>query len=191
MQFSKYVSDLARTHGIEPKDVLFALLLTSGASAPESFAVIYRPPVSTSAAIQTKASNFIGKTPGLKKLIKELEQRHAATTDNTDTPTRKRGRPRKDTGDNNTEDRPSLDYTDKDAVLQELARIAERCDKESDRLAALREISALQRMKQEAAIEDEKRDSFYIPLTYDRCDELLAYLQRYYSEKDQDKEQSI
>lgn len=181
MQFSKHVSELARLHGVDPKDVLFAILQTSGASVAESFAVIYRPTVSTSAALQTKASNYIGRNPGLKKLIKHLEQQH--NTDNNDnTPTRKRGRPRKDSNDPNN-DTPELDYTDKDAVLKELARIAGRCEKESDRLAALREIGALQRMKSEAAVEDEKRVVFYVPLSFDRCNELLEYLAKYYADK--------
>ena len=183
MQFSKNVSELARLHGVDPKDVLFAILQTSGASVAESFAVIYRPTVSTSAALQTKASNYIGRNPGLKKLIKHLEQQHSTTdNDNTDQPAKRRGRPRKDSNDPNN-DTPELDYTDKDAVLKELARIAGRCEKESDRLAALREIGALQRMKSEAAVEDEKRVVFYVPLSYDRCDELLEYLAKYYADK--------
>lgn len=181
MQFSKNVTQLARLHGIEPKDVLFAMLATSGASIAEAFAVIYRPTVSTSAALATKASNYIGQRPGLKKLIKHLEQQHDTDTDTDNpTPTRRRGRPRKDNSQNESQagDTPTLDYTNKDAVLQELARIAERCEKESDRLAAIREISNLQRMKQEAAVEDEKRVTFYIPLSvaksYDLFISLLA-----------------
>lgn len=181
MQFSKNVTQLARLHGIEPKDVLFAMLSTSGASIAEAFAVIYRPTVSTSAALATKASNYIGQRPGLKKLIKHLEQQHNTDTDTDNpTPTRRRGRPRKDNPNNESQakDTPTLDYTNKDAVLQELARIAERCEKESDRLAAIREISNLQRMKQEAAVEDEKRVIFYIPLSvaksYEHFISLLA-----------------
>ena len=181
MQFSKNVTQLARLHGIDPKDVLFAMLSTSGASTAEAFAVIYRPTVSTSAALATRASNYIGQRPGLKKLIKHLEQQHNTDTDTDNpTPTRRRGRPRKDNPNNESqaEDTPTLDYTNKDAVLQELARIAERCEKESDRLAAIREISNLQRMKQEAAVEDEKRVTFYIPLSvaksYDLFISLLA-----------------
>lgn len=188
MQFSKRVSELARLHGIEPKDVLFAMLMTSGASVAESFAVIYRPTVSTSSALTTKASNYIGRTPGLKRLIRHLDAQREISKNGSDqatTPVKRRGRPRKDDPDGEQqEDRPTLDYTDKDALLQEYARIAERCEKESDRLSALNAIATLQRMKQEAAVEDEKRDNFYIPLTYDRCDELLDYLSRYYAEKD-------
>lgn len=195
MQFSKRVNELSRLYAVEPKDVLFAMLSTAGASAAESFAVIYRPTVSTSAALATKASNYIAQRPGLRRLIKQLDMERATaqcngiSSSNSPTTTadqpRKRGRPRKD-GDNMAagahDDKPSLDYTDKDAVLQELARIAERCEKESDRLAAIREISSLQRMKQEAAIEDEKRVQFYIPLSYERAEELTEYLERYYQE---------
>lgn len=195
MQFSKNVTQLARLFGVDPKDVLFAMLATSGASTAESFAVIYRPTVSTSAALATKASNYIGQRPGLKRLIKELDAQKAtaANTDNEPSPAaRRRGRPRKDDTDGNTnnkgEDRPQLDYTDKDAVLQELARIAERCEKESDRLAAIREISSLQRMKEEAAVEDEKRVQFYIPLSYERAEELRQYLERYYADKAQNQD---
>lgn len=184
MQFSKRVSELARLHGIDPKDVLFAMLTTAGASTAEAFAVIYRPTVSTSAALSTKASNYIGQRPGLKRLIKQLDEERATQTDNDAAPAKRRGRPRKD---NSTpeEDTPTLDYTNKDAVLQELARIAERCEKESDKLAAIREISALQRMKQEAAVEDEKRVQFYIPLSYERAEELRQYLARYFAERDE------
>lgn len=182
MQFSKRVSELSRLYAIDPKDVLFAMLATSGASAAESFAIIYRPACSTQNALQSRASNYIGQRPGLRKLIDELNAQQA---DSPDQPTKRRGRPRKDaTTDTATDnDTPRLDYTDKDAVLQELARIAERSEKESDKLAAIREISALQRMKQEAAVEDEKRVTFYVPLSYSRCDELLEYMQRHYNEK--------
>lgn len=183
MQFSKRVSELARLHGIEQKDVLFAMLATAGASTAEAFAVIYRPTVSTSAALSTKASNYIGQRPGLKRLIKQLDEERATPTDTDTQPAKRRGRPRKDSS-TPEEDTPTLDYTNKDAVLQELARIAERCEKESDKLAAIREISALQRMKQEAAVEDEKRVQFYIPLSYERAEELRQYLARYYAEKD-------
>ena len=182
MQFSKKVSELARLHGIDAKDVLFAMLATAGASTAEAFAVIYRPTVSTSAALSTKASNYIGQRPGLKRLINQLDAERATPTDN-EQPAKRRGRPRKE-GSGQQEDRPLLDYTDKDALLQEYARIAERCEKESDRLSALNAIANLQRMKQEAAVEDEKWVRFYIPLSYERAEELRQYLARYYAEKD-------
>lgn len=188
MQFSKNVTQLARLNGIDPKDVLFAMLSTSGASTAEAFAVIYRPTVSTSAALATKASNYIGQRPGLKRLIKELDTQHATNSDNeTAQPTKRRGRPRKDNSNNvsQSEDVPTLDYTNKDALLQEYARIAERCEKESDRLSALNSIANLQRMKQEAAVENEKRVHFYIPLSYERAEELRQYLERYYADKAQ------
>lgn len=179
MQFSKKVSELSRLYGIDPKDVLFAMLATSGASTAESFAIIYRPACSTQNALQSRASNFIGQRPGLRKLIDELNAQQA---DDPDQPAvKRRGRPRKDAAANSTaaDDFPRLDYTDKDAVLQELARIAERSEKESDKLAAIREISALQRMKQEAKIEEDKKVVFYVPLSYARCDELLQALAEY------------
>lgn len=184
MQFSKRVSELSRLYAIEPKDVLFAMLATSGASTAEAFAVIYRPAVSTSAALATKASNYIGLKPGLRKLIDEL---NARISDDMNQPTTKRrGRPRKATGaESLTDDRQPLDYTDKDAVLKEYADIVVTAEKVGDKLSALNGIATLQRMKQEAKIEEEKRTHFYIPLSYDRCDELLAHLQRYYADKEE------
>lgn len=184
MQFSKRVSELARHYGIDQKDVLFAMLTTAGASVAESFAVIYHPATSTTAGLSTKASNYIGQRPGLKRLINDLDAERATTTDTDTQPAKRRGRPRKDNTTTPAEDRPLLDYTDKDALLQEYARIAERCEKESDRLSALNAIANLQRMKQEAAVEDEKRVVFYIPLTYDKAEELRQYLDRYFAEKD-------
>lgn len=183
MQFSKNVTQLARLNGIDPKDVLFAMLATSGASTAEAFAVIYRPTVSTSAALSTKASNHIGQRPGLKRLINQLDAERTTTTAADTQPAKRRGRPRKDSGDTNIDNRPALDYTDKDALLQEYARIAERCEKESDRLSALNAIATLQRMKQEAAVEDEKRVQFYIPLSYERAEELTNYLAEYHKDK--------
>ena len=191
MQFSKRVSELSRLYGIDPKDVLFAMLATCpGVSTVEAFTVIYRPTSTTNNAISTRASQYIGQRPGLRKLIDELNARNEPTVvvffgDHPEQPTPRRGRPRKEAAaDIDTTDTPRLDYTDKDAVLQELARIAERSEKESDKLAAIREISALQRMKQEAAVEDEKRVTFWIPLNYERAEELRQYLARYYAEKD-------
>lgn len=183
MQFSKRVSELARLHGIEQKDVLFAMLATAGASTSESFAVIFRPSVSTSAALATKASNYIGQRPGLKRLINQLDAERTTTTD-TEQPAKRRGRPRKDNTGQTTEDRPLLDYTDKDAVLKEYADIVVTAEKVGDKLSALNGIATLQRMKQEAAVEDEKRVQFYIPLTYEKAEELRQYLARYYAEKD-------
>lgn len=180
MQFSKKVSQLSRLYNINPKEVLFALLTSAGASASEAYAVIFRPASTTTSSLSTKASQLIGQKPGLRKLMDDLNQ----DPDNPDQQQPRRGRPRtKGSPDTGPEDVPIIDYTDKDALLKELARIAERAEKESDRLAALREIGALQRMKQEAAVEDEKRVTFYIPLSFDRCNELLEYLQQYYREK--------
>lgn len=170
MQFSKRVSELARLHGVDQKDVLFAMLATAGASVSEAFAVIYHPAASTSAALSTRASNYIGQRPGLRRLIDYLDEGR-----------QKKGRPRKNADEELKEDVSKLDYNNKDAVLQELARIAERSDKESDKLAALREISNLQRMKLETSIESEKRVVFYIPLTFDKCRELLDKLDWYYA----------
>lgn len=180
MQFSKRVSELSTLYGIDPKDVLFAMLTTAGASAAESFAVIFRPATTTTNALSTKASQYIGQRAGLRKLIDDL---NAEQSDDPTQPVKRRGRPRTK-GTEQQEDRPTIDYTDKDALLKELARIAERSQKDGDKLAALREIGSLQRMKQEAAVEDEKRVTFYIPLTYDQAEELRLYLARYYAEKD-------
>lgn len=177
MQFSKKVSQLSREYNIDPKDVLLALLISAGASTAEAFAVIYKPAATTNNSLSAKASSHIGQRPGLQKLMDELSR----DPDNPEETTPRRGRPRKQP--DQEEGKPTLDYTDKDAVLQELARIAERSEKESDKLAAIREISALQRMKQEAAVEDEKRVTFYIPLSYDRCEELRVYLEQYFKTK--------
>ncbi len=177
MQFSKKVSELSRLYNVDPKDVLLALLHSAGASLAEAYAVIHRPAATTNAALSSRASQHIGQRPALRRLIDELNCDPADPAPQA----ARRGRPRKTTQAD--EDAPRLDYTDKDAVLQELARIAERSEKESDKLAAIREISALQRMKQEAAVEDERRVTFYIPLSYDRCEELRAFLERFYSER--------
>ncbi|MBD5302402.1 MAG: hypothetical protein HDS16_05340 [Bacteroides sp.] len=178
MQFSKKVSQLSREYNIDPKDVLFAMLTTSGASVAESFAVIFRPAATTNAGLSSKASQYIGQRPGLRTLIDELSR-----DPETDQPKTKAGRPRKQQTEEAEDDTPILDYTDKDAVLKWLAIKAERAEKESTQIAAINAISNLQRMKQEAAVEDEKRVTFYIPLSYDRCEELREYLSQYFAEK--------
>lgn len=182
MEVSKKVAQLMKLYNLKPKDVYFAFLVSAGASRAEAFAAIFRPASTTTAALSSKASQYIGQTPSLPALLDEL-----CRNPDTDEPTPRRGRPRKKEAPE-VEDVPTIDYTDKDALLKELAGIAGRAEKDSDRLAALREIGSLQRMKQEAAVEDEKRVTFYVPLSFDRCAELLAYLQRYYSEKDNKSE---
>lgn len=181
MQFSKKVSGLMRLYNLESKDIFFALLVSAGASRAEAYAAIFRPANTTNNALSNKASQHVGQRPSLQNLIEELCK--DPNNPEEEAP-RKAGRPRKQQTQEEEPDTPSIDYTDKDAVLQELARIAERSEKDSDKLSALREIGNLQRMKQEAAVEDEKRVAFYIPLSYERSDELLEYLKRYFSEKD-------
>lgn len=183
MQFSKKVSELSKLYNVDGKDVLFAMLTSAGATAAEAFAVIYRPPCSTTSALSSRASQFIGQRPGLRKLIDEL---NTPTTDGDGlTTNRRRGRPRKASDDKTADNgKAILDYTDKDAVLKEYADIAVSAEKLSDKLSALNGIATLQRMKQEAKIEEEKRVTFYIPLSFDRCAELLDLLRRYYSESD-------
>lgn len=176
MQFSKKVVDLAKLYNIEPKDVLFALLTTAGASMAEAFAVIHRPACSTSNALAARASQHVGARPGLRKLISELLT-HADETNPANKP-KKVGRPRKaDNPDQATPQTPTpLDYTDKDAVLKEYAEIAATAEKVGDKLSALNGIATLQRMKQEAKVEEEKRVVFYIPLPNSRYAELLDKL---------------
>lgn len=178
MQFSKKVSQLSREYNIDPKEVLFAMLTTSGASTAEAFAVIFRPATTTNNALSSKASQYIGQRPGLRKLMDELSK-----DPETDQPKTKAGRPRKKQTQEE-EEQPMLDYTDKDAVLKEYAGIAVSAEKIGDKLNALNGIANLQRMKHEAKVEEEKRVNYWIPATYDRCDELLEYLKRYYTEKD-------
>ena len=180
MQFSKKVVQLSRLYNLDPKDILFAMLATAGASTAEAFAVIFRPAATTNASLSSKASQYIGQRPALRRLIDELNK----DPENPDATTAKRGRPRTKTTSETLEDTPILDYTDKDAVLKEYAGIAVSAEKIGDKLSALNGIATLQRMKQEAAVEDEKRVTFYIPLSFDRCEELRQYLHRYYTEKD-------
>ena len=178
MKFSKRTSQLAKLYNLEPKDVLFALLVNAGATAAESYAVIYRPPTTNDNQIAVRASNYISQRPNLRKLMDEL----AADPDNPDTTPTKRGRPRK-IEQITPEDLPTLDYTDKDSILKEYAEIASRAEKPSDKLSALNGIATLQRMKQEAKIEEEKRVMFYLPLSYEKADLLLQYFERYFAAK--------
>lgn len=183
MQFSKKVVELSKLYNIDPKDVLFAMLNAAGATAAEAFAVIYRPACSTSNALAAKASQFLTIRPGLRKLITELEAQAAATDPSTQ-PTKRPGRPRKNDNPSTqpTAPAPALDYTDKDAVLKEYADIVVTAEKVGDKLSALNGIATLQRMKQEAKVEEEKRVVFYVPLAFERCRELCEYLARYYRE---------
>lgn len=179
MQFSKRVSELSRLNNIDPKDVLFAMLATSGASTAEAFAVIYRPAISTASALSSKASQYIGQRPGLRKLIDELQ---AAQASHTEQSTKKRGRPRK--GEQpEVMPRPEIDYTNKDEMLKEAWEQYQGATTEAVKTKWYAIIVDLQRMKQEQNTAEEKRVQFYIPLSYARCDELLEYLTRYYSEK--------
>lgn len=184
MQFSKRVSELARLNGIDPKDVLFAMLSTAGASTAEAFAVIYRPTVSTSAALSTKASNYIGQRPGLKRLINQLDAERATTTDSDTQPAKRRGRPRKDNPNETVIPTAEIDYTNKDEMLKEAWEQYLGATTEAVKTKWYSLIVDLQKMKQEQNTAEEKRDNFYIPLTYDRAEELTNYLARYYAERD-------
>lgn len=174
MQFSKRVTELARLHGVDAKDVLFAMLSTAGASTAEAFAVIYRPTVSTSAALSTKASNYIGQRPGLKRLIKLLDEERAAATA-TEQPAKRRGRPRKDNPNETIVPTAEIDYTNKDEMLKEAWEQYTGATTEAAKTKWYGIIVDLQRMKQEQNTAEEKRVQFYIPLTIDKVLELLAH----------------
>lgn len=48
----------------------------------------------------------------------------------------------------------------------------------------LLKLADLNKWKQAEQTDEDKNVVFYIPLSYDRCDELWGYLQRYYAERD-------
>jgi hypothetical protein len=48
---------------------------------------------------------------------------------------------------------------------------------------ALRELAEQQLMKQEKNFNEEKRVHFYIPLSYERAEELTEYLKKWYESK--------
>ena len=180
MQFSAKTSELSKVYNIDPKDVLFALLISAGASTPEAFASIFRPTVVTNAAIQRKAAELIGQKPGLKRLMSDLDFKKKNTPPGVNHEKEKDQKKERVNAD-------LIDYTNKDAMLRELAEIAGRAEKESDRLAAIREIIGVQKMKSEAKIEEEKRVVFYIPLTFRRCEELTDLLTRFFKEVDKSR----
>lgn len=170
MQFSKRVSELSRLNNIDPKDVLFAILATSGASTAEAFAVIYRPAISTTSALSTKASQYIGQRPGLRKLIDELQ---AAQASGAEQPSKRRGRPRKGEAVE-VIPRAEIDYTNKDEMLKEAWEQYQGATNEATKTKWYAIIVDLQRMKQEQNTAEEKKVTFYIPLSVERCIELFA-----------------
>ena len=178
MQFSKKVSQLSREYNIDPKDVLFAMLATSGASVAESFSVIFRPATTTNAGLSSKASQYIGQRPGLRKLMDELSK-----DPETEQPKTKAGRPRKEPTPKTITPTPAIDYTNKDEMLREAWMQYQGATTEAIKTKWYAIIVDLQRMKQEQNTAEEKRVNYWIPLSYDRCDELLGYLRRYYAEK--------
>lgn len=182
MQFSKKVSTLSREYNIDPKDVLFAMLATSGASTAEAFAVIFRPATSTNAGLSSKASQHIGQRPGLRKLMDELSK-----DPETDQPKAKAGRPRKELTPETITPTPAIDYTNKDEMLKEAWTQYQGATTEAIKTKWYAIIVDLQRMKQEQNTAEEKRVTFYVPYSYERCDELLAYLRRYYEEREGQK----
>ena len=155
------------------------MLTASGASVAESFAVIFRPAATSNASLSAKASAYIGQRPALRRLIDDL-----LPTDDDGTTKSKAGRPRKDSAVPSVAEVPEIDYRDKEALLKELAILAGRAEKDSDRLAAIREIGAFQRMKSEAKIEEDKRVCFYVPLSNSHCEALTSYLRRYFKESE-------
>lgn len=185
MQFSKRVSELARNNGITPQDVLFAMLITSGASAAEAFAVIYHPATSTTSGLSAKASNYIGQRPGLKRAIKQLDAERVATSGpDSPEPVKRRGRPRKADKEGAVTPTPEIDYTNKEAMLREAWEQYQGATTEAVKAKWYGIIVDLQRMDKEQTAAEEKRVHFFVPLGYERAEELRQYLTRYYAERD-------
>lgn len=174
MEFSYKVTKLAKDFAVEPKDVLFAMLLNSGASVAEAYAVIYRPNITTNNSLTTKARATIAEKPNFDRLIEKLRGSTATAT-----PVKQKSTLMKRQSEIAEQKNKMLQ---KDTLLLEYAEIALNAQKDEVKMKAMDSISNLMRMKNEEVIEQDKRITFYIPLDYKNCDRLFEYLEQYYSD---------
>jgi hypothetical protein len=183
MQFSKYTGELSRRFNVGAKEIYFAMLIAAGASKAEAYAIVYRPTISTNQAMSKKAGLLIQQNPGLDRLITYLCRQLGTGQQTTPTPTKPAAdQPTTPAKPTNPRDEIPFDYTDKDAILLEMARETMNTTG-TDRVRALRELAEQQLMKQEKNFNEEKRVHFYIPLSYERAEELTEYLKKWYESK--------
>lgn len=179
MQYSKYICDLRRIYGLEPKDVFFALLVASGAQSYEAYTAVIKASSASPQSLKSTSAQYIDQRPSLRKLIQDLNN-GIRTPDNkkpqNETTATETHKPK--THANKIES-SYIDYSEKDAVLRELSRIVERSETK-DQIQALKAIADINRLKQEQNKAEEKRVIYYIPLGYRYADELLVLLQKYY-----------
>lgn len=166
MVFSEFTQKLAKQNNITPKEVFFAILTAAGCEPYEVIAVTHSPNISTKGKLQEAAEKLMRDNSGITKLQKALNAQweHVENT---------RQRIKTTSG---------KDYTSKEVVLQELGEIVRGSNKDSDRLSALKSISDLLRLREEQDKDTGKLVTYYIPIDYNKADELHRLLKEWNKE---------
>lgn len=165
MVYSKRVTDLQQIYQLTPDDVFFCMLVASGASRGEAYAIIFRPRSTKIETAQRGAAQLAKDKPGINKLIKSFEDNRAAFLPDIE-PTGKDKKKKKAAGN-------VVQYRDKDAVLSGLEETLPLL-RGKDRADILMKIADLQQMKKDENTEEEETVHYYLPLQCYRCSLFLA-----------------
>lgn len=168
MEYSKKILQLQQIYQLTPEEVAFCMLVSCGMTKGEAYAFAFRPRTAKLATCQRLASNILAEKPGTKKLIDSYTQIIPPSQTNKQTKKQKE------------EEKKTLQYRSKDAVLEGLEEVLPSL-RGKERADILIKIADLQQMKKEENKEDEENVHYYLPLQCYRC---RLYLQNKEKEKD-------
>jgi hypothetical protein len=171
MVYSKRVTDLQQIYQLTPDDVFFCMLVASGASRGEAYAIIFRPRSTKIETAQRGAAQLAKDKPGINKLIKSFEDNRAVFLPDIE-PTGKDKKKKKAT-ETEGEAGNVVQYRDKDAVLSGLEQTLPYL-RGKDRADVLMKIADLQQMKKDENTEEEETVHYYLPLQCYRCSLFIA-----------------
>lgn len=167
MIYSKRITELQRIYSLTPEDVFFCMLVASGATKQEAYAVIFRPTTIGSGTIASKATSLQSKKPGISQLIEAIQYQRTESAIPTKSKSAKKDVAR--IAENNKVDKKVLEtFRTKDGILQNLIQTLPVLTGK-DKAAVLMQIADLQRMKQEENKEEAEQILYYHPISCYRC----------------------
>ena len=172
MVYSKRITDLQQIYQLTPDEVFFCMLVASGASRGEAYAVIFKPRSTKIETAQRGASQLAKDKPGINKLIQSFEENRTCFVINNDST---KGKKKKKNTDNEDENNCEniVQYRDKDSVLTGLEQTLPYL-KGKDRADVLMKIADLQQMKKDENTEEEETVHYYLPMQCYRCSLFIA-----------------
>ena len=165
MEYTAETQTTARNYNLDPRDVLFCVLVAAGADRAEAYYAIYdhgqkrKNAAQTYEQERTKANEFLSLNPGAAVLIQRLKERKQINS------TEAKNQAKQAEQEKNILDLDSEElkkFGDKSYIIARLGLLSSQVTGK-EQAQILMQIADLQRMKNEETKETEEKRRFYLP----------------------------